>query len=114
MKKLLLFLFIVSFSLLCRAQSEVKYTYYAEVVYTSFSSYKPIIKFGGETYTICDENMKPIKFDIRIDVLNYLSKRGWKLAKYLEDRNIYTYIVFKEVSDDSQAKDALVLKKNKY
>ena len=51
---------------------------------------------------------------INSDLLNYLSKRGWRYAGlHFPEKSIHTeyhYVMYKEVTDDEQIKEGIFLK----
>lgn len=72
------------------------------------------MEIDGNTYKLVDENGKPIKFKTDSDLLNYLSKRGWRMVgiHFPEEsiHTVYRYMMYKDVTDDEQIKEGLSLK----
>lgn len=119
MKKLLLLSFLV---LLCTEGFSQNYKgdgepyQYLSVVSADWSiTYcTGKMEIDGKTYKLADENGKPIRFSTNSDLLNYLSKRGWRYAGlHFPEKSIHTeyhYVMYKEVTDDEQIKEGIFLK----
>ena len=108
-----------------QAQSvpEGKYQVFCEVMgYNSwgFGKVKARLDMGRtqpnkEDYEYIYEGGKKKKFNTMMEVLDYMSKRGWILhstyvvSEGMSKQNVIHYLMYKFVSDDSQIDDGLEL-----
>lgn len=57
-----------------------------------------------------DENGKKIEFKSVVDMLNYMSRRGWDLAQTYEYDKHLRFLFRKLVTTDEEAKEGLIFK----
>ena len=117
MKKLL-FLILVCFPLCSVAQNfnedGGKYDVYCKVVYSTYGNSLYLV-INDKGYVVIDKNGEKVKSKEVTEVLNLLSKRGWKLvSSSISDKSMktdYHFIMKKEVMDDREIELGLKLKK---
>lgn len=117
MKKLLVILFMFM-PLVSMAQNYNedggKYEVYCKVVYSTYGSALYLI-INDKEYVVIDKNGDKIKSKEVTEVLNLLSKRGWKLvSSSISDKSMKTdhyFIMKKEITDDNEVELGLKLKK---
>ena len=57
-----------------------------------------------------DENGKKIEFVSVVDMLNYMSRRGWELNKTYVVQNVIRFLFRQRVTNDDEAKEGLYFK----
>jgi hypothetical protein len=77
-----------------------KYEVYCKVV----KGLKVSININDETYNIVDKGGEKIKTNDEIEVLNLLSKRGWRLVSSSQPgtATVQIFIMKKEITDDKE------------
>lgn len=106
MRRLLLLLFIGICPMFANAQRVDKPgESYKVYCYMTYYRLEITIDIFDEHYFLIDEEGKKMKFESSLDVLNYLSKRGWEFV--LIDGG--QYLLQKEVKSDEEAKKGLIL-----
>ena len=127
MKKIVCLLFILM-SVVCTTKSQVmvapegKYEVYCTVRgYNSWGFGKVKVKLdmgrtlvGNADFECIYENGKKKKFNSMMEVLDYMSKRGWHLHSTFvvtqsATQNVLNFLMVKYVSDDSQIDEGLEL-----
>ncbi|MDY3852433.1 MAG: hypothetical protein SO013_06030 [Prevotella sp.] len=116
--KLLLLMLLVSTSV---SFAQDKYDTYCELIESQqILTYKITVEidFGQPTKPatyLCDEQGKKMLFNSMIDVLNYMSKRGWKLVQTYtvtySGNSSCRYILVKQIEKDEDITKGLYLKK---
>lgn len=120
MKKLLLILALIP--LFAMAQQPYKVYCIMNNKLLLSLKYKARVDFGlsykGDAYnfnTIVDEKGEDIKFNTEVDIINYISKRGWTLEQVYvamsrnESSERQHYLFSKTVTDDSQIREGILL-----
>lgn len=133
MKKLLFAIVMAFCCLSINAQSAVntedgKYNVYCDVMgynFWGFGKVKVQLDLGavaegrGAFESLYDENGKKIKFNTMMDVINYMSKRGWQVhstyvvteSKGLSGgQNVIHFLLVKKVASDDQIREGLITK----
>lgn len=127
MKKFILLFVLVMTANVVKAQTEFtdkKYPVYCEVMgYNSwgFGKIKARLDMGRtnpskQDYEYIYEGGKKKKFNTIMEVLDYMSKRGWKLhstyvvAEGMSRQNVMHFLMEKYVSSDEEIDDNLDLK----
>ncbi len=64
----------------------------------------------GRDYLV-DENNKKIEFNSESEVINYMTKRGWKFVDVIVANKQYDILFKKEVHSDSEAKSFITTDK---
>jgi hypothetical protein len=79
------------------------------VVQVDLGQYQSAFK----SYSLVDENGKSIKFNSMVAAMNYMGQRGWKFVQaYIvttDKQNVYHWLLFKDVTDDSQIYEGLMV-----
>lgn len=77
-----------------------------------------IIDLGSEHKgTIIDQNGKAMKFNSHIDILNFMSRLGWKVChtySYSDTsskQHVIRFLLEKTITDDSQIQEGISIKK---
>lgn len=60
-----------------------------------------------------DENGEKIEFASVVDMMNYMSKRGWDMNQTYSYGNVVRFLFRKLVTTDEEAKDGLIFKSDK-
>ena len=112
MKRILLLLFLCV-SLTANAQSNETHDFYIAVYYTG--SQCVVMTSGIDKATVSGEDGKPVKFQNTIEMLNYLSEKGWKYVdKMTFSGGASGFLLSKETKDDNIAlKDLNIENKKK-
>lgn len=129
MKKIFMLMVTVLMCISMSAQSVVKtedgkYDVYCKVEgYNLFGvgKLKVMLDMGYNTEnknSLFDENNKKIKFNSMMEVLDYMSKRGWKLVNtyYLTastKQDVVNFILKKRVSKDEEKTEGLNIQSEK-
>ena len=127
MKKAILFLLVVLFCQGTKAQSVTKpgepYSVYCEVVgYNTWGYGKVKVRLdmgrkqpNKEGYESIYDGGKKRKFNTMMEILDYMSKRGWTVqstyivTEGMSKQNVLHFLIEKKVTDDSQIDDGLEL-----
>lgn len=122
MKKFLLFLMSAFISMQISAQNLDKpdepYYFYCQVLSDLTLSGKMKVRIlwnDQNTGTdICNEKGERIEFKTMVDVMNYMSKRGWDFvdSKINPNGSVYYYMFRKLVKSDEEAKKGIYFKEN--
>jgi hypothetical protein len=112
MKKIILLLFLCV-SLAANAQENVTHDFYIAVYYTG--SQCVVMTTGVDKATVTEDDGKPVKFQNTIEMLNYLSGKGWKYVdKMTFSGGASGFLLSKETKDDNKAlKDLNIENKKK-
>ena len=121
MKKLiLLFLFMLtSFTLSAQNYKNDGKPYYFYCQMTAFMNLagklRLTLQWDNQLYdeNLRDENGKKIEFASVVDMLNYMSKRGWELNQTYTIQNVVRFLFRKLVTTDEEAKEGLHFKSDK-
>lgn len=117
MKKLLLILALIPLF----AMGQKPYKVYCQIVgsETLSGEVKIRIDFGQDRFDnnkLVDEKGEDVKFNSMMDAVNYISKRGWDFeqtyAFSVGGNGVYHYMFSKQVTDDSQIKDGILIKED--
>lgn len=54
-----------------------------------------------------DENGEKVEFKSIVDMLNYMSKRGWEYVEQIDYDKVHNYVFKKYVTNDAEAKEGL-------
>lgn len=108
---LLLMIAVPSFSQRVDKPGE-PYDYYLHVwPYMDFGkgiSVKLKVRFAGmKEKSLVDENGKKLTFSNLSEAITYMSKRGWEFVDQFSYDKEHVFLMKKQVTDDSQAKDNL-------
>lgn len=126
MKKILITFVFALISMMSFAQSAVKtddgkYNSYCEVFgYSLFGvgKLKVILDMGYSTKnenSLFGEDGKKIKFNSMMEVLDYMSKRGWRLVETYfisvsSKQSVVHYVLEKRVSSEAEKTEGLIIK----
>lgn len=128
MKKIYLIVVFALFCAMANAQSATqpgeKYPVYCEVMGFNawgFGKVKARLDMGRkqpnkEDYEYIYEGNKKRKFNTMMEVLDYMSKRGWKVhstyvvTEGMGKQNVLHYLMVKEVMNDSEIDEGLDLR----
>lgn len=109
MKKILLAAMFAISALTCNAQE--KYPYYCTIngSYNLAMKIRIELEWGDskDKRYLRDENGKKIEFNNLIDILNYMSKRGWEFVTIAEYDKCIHFVIRKMVSSPEEAKEGL-------
>jgi len=121
MKRIVLVLFIYSISVFAYCQKP-RQAYCEITVWPVHLMFNVAVTFdfGMQTYTtamLYDSRNQPLKFVSGMDAVNYLSKRGWKLAstyfKTISGKESVHYVMEKNITKEEQVVEGLVMKQIK-
>ena len=118
MKKLIMILLAITFSLNISAQNYKNdgkpYYFYCQM--TATKNLTGVLRLELEwdnkedNEFLRDENGKKIEFVSVVDMLNYMSRRGWELNKTYVVQNVIRFLFRKLVTNDDEAKEGLYFK----
>lgn len=117
------------FALICSigavAQNEVngkKVTYIQLMGYQKMLSHKVrvVVDLGQDNwryqFKLRDEKGKPIPFNSMVEVLNYMTKRGWEYVNSypvtVTNQNVYHFLLKKYVANEEEIKEGLNLERD--
>lgn len=117
MRKIFFFL-LLTFSISSFAQeSRPAYCEITAYSFLSFGKVRAQIDLGASRYgTIVDENGKQMKFNSTVDILNYMSRLGWKVTQTYfistpgTKQQVLRYLLEKQITDDSQISEGIYVK----
>lgn len=117
MKKVIILLFATVFSLNIAAQNFKNdgkpYYFYCELTAVENLKAKILITLNWsnkQIENVVDKNGERIQFNSTVDVLNYMSKRGWDLTQTYEYEGVLRFLFRKLVTNDDEAKEGLYFK----
>ena len=107
------------------AQNEVngkKVTYIQLMGYQKMLSHKVrvVVDLGQDNwryqFKLRDEKGKPIPFNSMVEVLNYMTKRGWEYVNSypvtVTNQNVYHFLLKKYVANEEEIKEGLNLERD--
>lgn len=117
MKKYIIFLFL-ALSAATYGQTRPAYCEISAYNFWGFGKVHVIIDLGESRYgTIVDENGKAMKFNSPVDILNHMSKLGWKVSQTYfitsgsnSKQQVIRYLLEKQVTEDSQISEGIFVK----
>ena len=120
MKRFLLFAILAAFSCFASAQNYRNdgkpYAYYCQIVgWMSLSSqlnFRILWNNKKLENTLCDENGNKVEFLTIVQLMNYMTKRGWEYVECpiyddLGRKALFHYIFRKYVTNDDEAEEGL-------
>ena len=118
MKKVIVLLFATVFSLNIAAQNYKNdgkpYYFYCQM--TASKNLAGVLRLELEwdnkqdNEYLRDQNGKKIEFASVVDMLNYMSRRGWDLKETYVIQNVIRFLFRKLVTNDDEAKEGLYFK----
>ena len=116
MRKILILLAMVAIT--AKAQTVEKYEFYCYALHASDDRGCLMMPGQEEYLDIVDENGDAIKFKNGLDLMLYLSKRGWVYVETYTERAlgiaVHPFLMKKVVTDDAQAMENLRLEKRSF
>ena len=118
MKKVIMILLAITFSLNIAAQNYKNdgkpYYFYCQL--TAKQNLSGVLRLELEwdnkqdNEYLRDQNGKKIEFASVVDMLNYMSRRGWDLKETYVVQNVIRFLFRKLVTNDDEAKEGLYFK----